>query len=90
MILFNDVVEIFDLADLDIGIVVDVVAYDRRRVGTTFVDRDLLGNPLRPMALRRKRSAALRSRLAVKKKSTVAPALSTARYKYFHAPLTLT
>jgi hypothetical protein len=42
------------------------------------------------MALRRKRAAALRSRLAVRRKSTVRPALSTARHRYFHWPLTLT
>ena len=33
------------------------------------------------------RSAALRLRLAVSRKSTVSPALSTALYKYFHLPL---
>jgi hypothetical protein len=42
MILFNDVVEILDLADLDIRVIVGVVADDRRRVGTALVDRDLL------------------------------------------------
>src|ERR1700694_862774 len=38
------------------------------------------GVPHWSMALRRKRAAALRSRLAVRRKSTVCPALSTARY----------
>ena len=41
MILFNDVVEILDLADLDSRVLVGVVAYDRRLVGAAFVDRDL-------------------------------------------------
>jgi hypothetical protein len=66
VILFNYVVEILDLSDLDSRVMVGVVTYVRRRVG-----------------------AALRSRLAVSRKSTVAPALSTVRYKYFHAPLTV-
>jgi hypothetical protein len=46
VILLNDVVEILDLADLDIGIMVGVVACDRRRVGAAFVDRDLLRNTM--------------------------------------------
>ena len=46
MILFNDVVEILDLADLDSRVLVGVVAYDRRLVGAAFVDRDLLRNTM--------------------------------------------
>jgi hypothetical protein len=34
------------LADLDIGVMVGVVAYDRRRVGATLVDRDLPRNTM--------------------------------------------
>jgi hypothetical protein len=67
VILFNDVVKIFDLADLDSRIMVGVVAHDRRRV-----------------------SAALQSRFAVSRKSTVAPVLSTARYKYLQVLLIFT
>jgi hypothetical protein len=48
------------------------------------------GVPFHLIALRTNRSAALRSRLAVSRKSTVVPALSTARYRYIHAPLTRT
>ncbi len=40
MILFNDVVEIFALPDLDTLVVVIIVAFDRGRIGTTFVDID--------------------------------------------------
>ena len=47
------------------------------------------GTPLAFMALSKKRRAAALSRLAVNRKSTVLPALSTARYRYFQAPLTL-
>ena len=42
MILFNDVVEILNLADLNIRVMVGLVTGDRRRVGTALVDRDLL------------------------------------------------
>ena len=42
MILFDDVVEVFDLTDLDVGLSFGIVAFDRRYVGTALVDRDLL------------------------------------------------
>ena len=45
MILFNDVVEILNLADRDIRVMVRIVTDDRRRVGTALVDRDLLRIP---------------------------------------------
>ena len=49
------------------------------------------GVPLYLIAYKhKKRSAALRSRLAVNSKSTLAPALSTALYRYFQTPLTCT
>ena len=90
MVLFDDVVEVFDLTDLNARLSFGIVACDRRRVGTALVDRDLLRRSVPLTALRKNRSAALRSRLAVSRKSTVAPALSTARYKYFQVPLTRT
>jgi hypothetical protein len=40
--LFDDIVEVFDLPDLNAGFVLHVVAFDRRRVGAALVDRDLL------------------------------------------------
>jgi hypothetical protein len=40
--------------------------------------------PCWQITLHKKRKAALRSRFAVSRKSTVFPALSTARYRYFH------
>ena len=43
MILLNNVVEIFDLTDLDASFVLSVVTFDRRRVCAALVDRDLLG-----------------------------------------------
>ena len=45
------------------------------------------GVPFLLTALRKNLRAALQSRLAVNSKSTVAPALSTARYRYFQLPL---
>ena len=42
MILFDDVVEVFDLTDLDARLSFRIVAFDRRRVGTALADRDLL------------------------------------------------
>ena len=42
MILFDDVVEVFNLADLDGRLSFGIMAFDRRRVGTALVDRDLL------------------------------------------------
>ena len=42
MILFNDVVEVFHLTDLDASLMILVVAFNRRLVGAALVDRDLL------------------------------------------------
>ena len=42
MILFDDVVEVFNLTDLDGRLSFGIVAFDRRCAGTAFVDRDLL------------------------------------------------
>jgi hypothetical protein len=82
VILLNDVVEVFDLAHLDAGLGLGAVLAPLLSIVT------FSGVPLLPMALRRKRSGTLQSRLAVSRKSTVAPALSTARYRYFQTPLT--
>ena len=46
MILLDDVVEVFDLADLDVRFILRVVAFDRRGVGAALVDRDLLGRAM--------------------------------------------
>ena len=46
MILFNEIVEIFTLADEDRGFVRLVVALDSRRVTAALIDRDLLGKSL--------------------------------------------
>ena len=41
VILFNDVVEVLHLPDLDASLMILVVAFDRCRVGAALVDRDL-------------------------------------------------
>ncbi len=42
MVLFDDIIEIFDAADFDIRFMLRIVAFDRCRVGVALVDRDLL------------------------------------------------
>jgi hypothetical protein len=43
MILFDDVVEVFDPTDLDACLSFGIVAFDRRGIGNALVNRDLLG-----------------------------------------------
>jgi len=43
MVLFDDVVEILGLADVDSCLLLSVVALARRSVDTTLINRDLLG-----------------------------------------------
>ena len=47
MVLLEDVVEIFDLADFNARLAFRIAAFDRRRVGPAFVDCDLLSSTLR-------------------------------------------
>ena len=54
MILFHDIVEIFDLADGDGGAVLLVVALDGRFIGRTPVDGDLLRHAVAADRLRQK------------------------------------
>ena len=46
MVLLDDIIEVFDLAELDFGVVLGIVALDRRDVGAALVDGDLLGNTM--------------------------------------------
>ena len=43
MVLFDDVVEVFDLTDLNACLMFGIVAVDGRSVSTALVNRDLLG-----------------------------------------------
>ena len=58
MILFDDLVEILDLADFDRGAVLRVIAFDGGLIGLTAVNGIFSGTPWRRIAFVRKRSAA--------------------------------
>jgi hypothetical protein len=90
VILFDDVVEVFDLTDLDANFSFGIVAFDRRRIGAALVDRDLLRRsvPLDYLAQESQRSFAIP--FGGQQKIYRSTGLSTARYRYFHAPLTRT
>jgi hypothetical protein len=79
MVLFDDIIEIFDAADFDVRFMLRIVGFDRRRVSAALVDRDLLRLAMLADRLGKKRNAALRSLFAVSRKSTVARALTTSR-----------
>ena len=46
MVLLDDVTEVFDLAGLDVGVMLGIVAVNRGDVGVALVDGDLLGNTM--------------------------------------------
>ena len=46
MVLFDDIIQILDLADGDGRAVLLVIAFDRGFIGVTAVDGDLLGQPV--------------------------------------------
>jgi len=48
MILLDNVVEIFDLTDLDTSFVLSVVTFERHRVGAALVDRNLIRRGIMP------------------------------------------
>jgi hypothetical protein len=84
VILLDDVVQVLALPKLDVHAAVGDQCSHGGRIGAALVDGDLLGTSCRSIARSKKRRAAATSRWAVKRKSTVWPSLSTARYKYFH------
>ena len=67
-----------------------VVAFDRRRVGTTSVNRDLLGDAVMTDRLAQESQCGFAIPLGRQQEVYRGAALSTARYKYFQAPLTFT
>ena len=89
MVWFNNVVEVFTRPNFYRLVAFFIVSLDSSSIGTALIYIDFTGVQLLQIAWPKKRSAALVSRLAVSKKSTVLPSLSTARYKYFHWPRTL-
>jgi hypothetical protein len=48
VILLDDIIEKFDLSNLDVRLLLLIVGLDRCGIGTTLVDRDLLGHPVLP------------------------------------------
>jgi len=48
VVLLNDIIEVFDLAHLDVRFLFLNVAFDRCRIGTALVYRDLHGHPVLP------------------------------------------
>ena len=78
MILFDDVLEVFDLTDLDAPSVFALWLSIAAVLAPLLSIVIFFGVSFHLIALRKNRSAALRSRMAVSRKSTVVPALSTA------------
>jgi hypothetical protein len=81
VVLLHDIVQVLYLAEFDAGFIVGVVLFYRRGVGPALVDGDLLRHTALVDGFAEEAAAALRSRLAVRRKSTVCPALSTARWR---------
>lgn len=79
MVLFINIIEIFTLSDLNAFTVFLIIAFDPCFVGSALVDINFDGFLWIDIALLRNLKAASLSRLAVRMKSTVRPALSTAR-----------
>ncbi len=90
MILLNDVVEVFDLTDLNESVTALVMTPYHRRIGTTLVDRDLIWRAVVLDRLAKEARRGLSIPFGRQRKSTVAPALSTARYRYFQTPFAFT
>jgi hypothetical protein len=81
MIVFDDMIQIFHLADEDSGAMLFVVALNRRGIGLTAVNGDFLGDSMAAARLREKAPGGLLIPLLVRRKSMVCPNVSTARYQ---------
>ena len=92
MILFQDVVKTLyrSMPAVLPQSILDFEPHDGRRITgvSSVLKTRRAGLFFPPKALARKRSAAAASRLADRRKSTVAPLESTARYNSTHLPLT--
>ena len=84
MVLFDDVIEILRLTKFDgqAGVLTD--AANGSGVSTAFVDGDLLRQTLQVDCTRQIAPRPRPVSLGSQKEATVSPALSTARYRYFH------
>ena len=72
MVLLDDIIQILGVADHDSRLVRLIVVRNCCRVRAAFIDRDFLRSPWVRMALRKKVSAASRSRVGVSRKGCVA------------------
>jgi hypothetical protein len=73
MVLFDDIVERRDLADVDRGAVRCIVALDGRFMGRTPVDGDRLRHPMTTDGLGQEACRGLLIALAVRRKSSIWP-----------------
>ena len=90
MILLNDVAQVLALPKLDVHAAVGDQAPHGGRIGAALVDSDLLWHVVQVDRALEEAPRCCYVTVAVKRKSTVWPSLSTARYKYFHWPATST
>jgi len=87
----NQIIQVLALPDAN-RFLIGFVCVERGQrccVGATFIDRDHFRRTVMANSLQKKRRAAAASRLAVSRKSMVWPAVSAARYRYFHWPVIL-
>ena len=80
---------VFDLSNDDRRLASAIDLIPGRLVGAALVHGDLLGNTVSLHGFVKKRRAAALSRLAVRRKTTVLPSLSTARQRYFRGAFDL-
>ena len=81
MVLFDDVIEILDLTNLDGGAVLVIVALDRGFIGRTPIDGDLLRYTMTADRLGEKPLGCLLVTLLREEEINGLPGLSTARYR---------
>jgi hypothetical protein len=86
MILLDNIIEELALSDRYVRTVLSVKILDAGLVRSALIDICDARKRLFLTARAKKRRAARRSRLAVNRKSTVFPCLSTARYQYRSSP----
>jgi hypothetical protein len=89
MVLFHDVVHVFWLADPDGRFTIGIDRFERGEIGAAPVDRHGVEFAVLINRFFEIPPGCGLGRSARSRKLTVLPALSTARYKYFHCPLTL-
>jgi hypothetical protein len=79
MILFDNIVQVLDLADFDRRLAIGIHCIQRGQIGAALDDGHSLRRTLLGSRVFKKRRAATLSRLALSRKLSVSPALSTAQ-----------